>query len=88
MGAIKKKTKVAGPLGGRENQISGRCKKRTGVVATRLESFQKLASERMHEMKIKPVATLEKKTKVGMGTKTNASDKRMHEMKTKPKQHL
>jgi hypothetical protein len=53
-----------------------------------LESFQKLASERMHEMKTKPVATLEKKTKVGMGTKTNAPDERMHEMKTKPKQHL
>jgi hypothetical protein len=57
-------------------------------VATRLESFQKLASERMHEMKTKPVGTLEKKTKVGMGTKTNAPDERMHEMKTKPKQHL
>jgi hypothetical protein len=26
-------------------------KKRLGVVATRLESFQKLASERMHEKK-------------------------------------
>jgi hypothetical protein len=35
-------------------------------VDTCLESFQKLASERMHEMKTKPVATLEKKTKVGM----------------------
>jgi hypothetical protein len=58
------------------------------VVATRLESFQKLASERMHEIKTKPVATLEKKTKVGMGTKTNAPDECMHEMKTKPKQHL
>jgi hypothetical protein len=56
-------------------------------VATRLKSFQKLASERMHEMKTKQ-ATLEKKTKVGMGTKTNALDERMHEIKTKPKQHL
>jgi hypothetical protein len=35
-------------------------------VATHLKSFQKLASERMHEIKTKPVATLEKKTKVGM----------------------
>jgi hypothetical protein len=35
-------------------------------VATHLESFQKLASERMHEMKTKPVATLKNKTKVGM----------------------
>jgi hypothetical protein len=42
----------------------------------------------MHEMKTKPVATLEKKTKVGMGTKTKTPDERMHEMKTKPKQHL
>jgi hypothetical protein len=57
-------------------------------VATRLESFQKLARERMHEMKTKPVTTLEKKTKVGMGTKTNAPDEHMHEIKTKSKQHL
>jgi hypothetical protein len=42
----------------------------------------------MHEKKTKPVATLEKKTKVGMGTKTNAPNERMHEMKTKSKQHL
>jgi hypothetical protein len=42
----------------------------------------------MHEMKTKLVATLEKKTKVDMGTKINAPDERMHEMKTKPKQHL
>jgi hypothetical protein len=84
MGAMKKENKSGWTLGGRENQISGRCKKRTGVVATRLESFQKLASECMHEMKTKPVETLEKKTKVGMGTKTNAPDERMHEMKTKP----
>jgi hypothetical protein len=63
-------------------------KKSTRVVATRLESFQKLTSERMHEMKTKPVVTLENKTKVGMGTKTNALDERMHEIKIKPKQHL
>jgi hypothetical protein len=61
--------------------------KKDGVVAT-LERKQKLASECMHEMKTKPVATLEKKTKVGMGTKTKTPDERMHEMKTKPKQHL
>jgi hypothetical protein len=34
------------------------------------------------------VATLEKKTKVGMETKTNVPDEHMHEMKIKPKQHL
>jgi hypothetical protein len=41
-------------------------KKRPGVVATCLESFKKLASERMHEKKTKLVTTLEKKIKVGM----------------------
>jgi hypothetical protein len=41
-------------------------KKRLGVVTTRLESFQKLANERMHEKKTKPVTTLKKKIKVGM----------------------
>jgi hypothetical protein len=42
----------------------------------------------MHEIKTKAVTTLKKKTKVGMGTKTNAPDEYMHEMKTKLKQYL
>jgi hypothetical protein len=51
-----------------ENPISGRCKKKDGIVAT-LERKQKLASERMHEIKTKPVATLERKQKWAWGRK-------------------
>jgi hypothetical protein len=42
--------------------------KKDGIVAT-LERKQKLASERMNEIKTKPVATLERKQKWAWGRK-------------------
>jgi hypothetical protein len=47
-----------------------------------VESFQKLASGRMHEKKNKTSGTFEEENKSGH---VNGS---MHEMKTKPRQHL